>query len=359
MSLSPEVQAFLDWDRRLGERLTGLSLPDRRNAIGAALEEYATDTGLAVGQVASVNDFAVPVPGGRIRLRVYTPQGDGPHPAFFHIHGGGFTLGSIDWVPNEAKCAHVSRSAGCVVATVEYRLAPECPFPTAPEDCYAALLWLVDHASDVNVDPARIAVGGESAGGDLAAVLALMARDRGGPALALQLLEMPVTDMSAASLEHESMTLYGEGYGLERTGIDAFQADYLPDPAAGELAYASPLRAGDLAGLPPAHVITAEFDPLRDSGEAYARRLHEAGVRTTVHRFLGQTHGSSSLWHFWPPAREWMDEVVRAIREALADGAASGAVQCERASACGPTAADVDRLLNQHASPLVESAEGG
>ena len=110
MSLSPEVQAFLDWDRRLGERLTGLSLPDRRNAIGAALEEYATDTGLAVGQVASVNDFAVPVPGGRIGLRVYTPQGDGPHPAFFHIHGGGFTLGSIDYEiwsgdPSSPGCA--------------------------------------------------------------------------------------------------------------------------------------------------------------------------------------------------------------------------------------------------------------
>jgi acetyl esterase len=129
---------------------------------------------------------------------------------------------------------------------------------------------------------------------------------------------MPVTDMGATSGDYPSMTLFAEGYGLERVGIDAFQDAYLPNRADRELAYASPLHAGDLTGLPPAHVITAELDPLRDSGEAYARRLQEAGVRTTVHRFLGQTHGSSSLWHVWPPAREWMDEVVGAIRESLA-----------------------------------------
>ncbi|HEV8460931.1 MAG TPA: alpha/beta hydrolase [Gaiellaceae bacterium] len=318
MSLSPEVRAFLDWGQKLGERLAGAPLHEQRQLIGAALEEWASDTKLPVATVAAVEDFAVPVDGGSILLRVYTPPGDGPHPAFFHIHGGGFTVGSVDWLPNAAKCAHVCHNARCVVATVEYRLAPECPFPTAPEDCYSALVWLADHAFDLNVDPARIGVGGESAGGDLAAVLALMTRDRGGPSLALQLLEMPVTDMGATSGDYPSMTLFAEGYGLERVGIDAFQDAYLPNRADRELAYASPLHAGDLTGLPPAHVITAELDPLRDSGEAYARRLQEAGVRTTVHRFLGQTHGSSSLWHVWPPAREWMDEVVGAIRESLA-----------------------------------------
>jgi acetyl esterase len=317
MSLSPEVRAFLDWDRRLGEQLAGVPLPEQRPLIGAALEEWASDTKLAVAPVAAVEDFAVPVDAGRIRLRVYTPPGEGPHPALLHIHGGGFVVGSIDWLPNAAKCAHVCRIAGCAVATVEYRLAPECPFPIAPEDCYAALIWLADHVSDLNIDPARIGVGGESAGGDLAAVVALMARDRGGPSLALQLLEMSVTDMGSTSGDHASMTLFAEGYGLERAGIDAFQDAYLPDRSDRELAYASPLRAGDLAGLPPAHVITAELDPLRDSGEAYARRLQEAGVRTTVHRFLGQTHSSSNLWHLWPSAREWLDEVVGAIRLGL------------------------------------------
>lgn len=318
MPLSPEVEAFLEWDRRLGERIARLALSEQRRAIGAALDEWARDTGMTVPAVASVDDFAIRLSdGGRIQLRAYTPAGDGPHPAFFHIHGGGFTLGSIDWVLNAAKCAHICRNAGCVVSTVEYRLAPEYPFPCAPEDCYAALLWLVEHARELNVDPTRVAVGGESAGGDLAAVVALMARDRGGPSLALQLLEMPVVDMSAASVEHESLALFGEEYGLTRVGIDAFQDEYLPDRADRELAYASPLRADDLSDLPAAHVITAEFDPLRDSGEAYARRLQDAGVRATLHRFLGQTHGSSNLWHTWEPAGEWMDEVVDAIRNAL------------------------------------------
>jgi acetyl esterase len=317
LALAPEVRDFLDQDRLLAERLAGLTFPEQRAVIGAALAEQAGAAGLVVSEVESVVDAVVPVAGGAIALRVYTPPGDGPHPAFLHAHGGGFTLGSIDWAPNAAKCAHVCLGAGCVVATVEYRLAPEFPFPTAPEDCYAALLWLAGHADELNVDAARLAVGGESAGGCLAAAVALMARDRGGPDLSLQVLEMPVTDMSAASTRHPSLTDYAEGYGLELAGIEVFQDAYLPDRADRELPYASPLKAGDLAGLPPAHVVTAELDPLRDSGEAYARRLQEAGVRTTLHRFRGQTHGSSNLWQSWPPARAWMDEVVAAIRDAV------------------------------------------
>jgi acetyl esterase len=319
MTLPVEVRELLALDQSLGERLAGLPIAEQRLAIAKLLEERASRTGLVVAEVARTDEFSLPVEGGEIRLRQYTPAAVGhvSHPVFFHIHGGGFTLGSIDWIYNAAKCAHVCASAGCVVTTVEYRLAPEFPFPTAPEDCYSALLWVVGHADELGIDPTRIAIGGESAGGNLAAVVALMARDRDGPPLVLQVLEVPVTDMSTRCDEHRSFDLYGRGYGLDRAAIESFQDDYLPGSIDRDAAYVSPLRADDLTGLPPAHVITAEFDPLRDSGEAYARRLQEASVRTTVHRFKGQTHGSSSLWQTWSSATEWMDEVVAAIRQAM------------------------------------------
>lgn len=314
-----EVRELLALDQDLGERLAGLPIAGQRLVIPGELEERASRAGLVVADVARTDDFIVPVDGGEIRLRRYTPAatGRGPHPAFFHIHGGGFTLGSIDWISNAAKCAHICASAGCVVTTVEYRLAPEYPYPTAPEDCYAALVWVVDHADELGIDPTGIAIGGESAGGNLAAVVALMSRDRSGPPLALQVLEVPVTDMSRRCDEHPSFDLYGVGYGLDCAVIESFQDDYLPGQIDRDAAYVSPLRADELTGLPPAHVITAEFDPLRDSGEAYARRLQEAGVRTTAHRFLGHTHGSSGLWQTWTSAADWMDEIVAAITQAV------------------------------------------
>ena len=229
MTLSAEVQELLSWDRAVGARCNGLPVHKQRAVIQEALEQRAAQMGLVVESVARVEDLAVPVGGDWIRLRVYTPFGEGPHPAFLHIHGGGFVNGSIDWIYNAAKCAHICASAGCVVATVEYRLAPEFPFPTATEDCYSALCWLVEHAEDIAIDPKRIAVGGESAGGNLAAVLALMVRDRGGASLSLQMLEVPVTDMSERSLGHASLGLFGDGYGLDRENIESFTADYLPD----------------------------------------------------------------------------------------------------------------------------------
>ena len=317
MTLPAEVRELLSWDKAIAARCNGLPVDRQRSIVHEALEQRASQTGLMVEAVAQVRDFSVPVEGGSIRLRVYGPFGDSPHPAFLHIHGGGFVHGSIDWVYNAAKCAHICLSAGCVVATVDYRLAPEFPFPTATEDCYSALRWLVEHADDLEIDPTRIAVGGESAGANLAAALALMTRDRGGPSLSLQLLEVPVTDMSDRSIEHPSLALFGDGYGLDRTNIEAFTADYLPNPDDRTNPYASPLRATELAGLAPAYILTAELDPLRDSGEAYARRLEDAGVKTTLRRVNGHTHGTSSLWQSWPPARAWMDEVVAAIRNGV------------------------------------------
>lgn len=315
-TLAPEVRELLAWDERLGRRLRDLSISEQRQTIRAALDELIEHLGMTAPDVAEIGEHDVPVDGATIRLRTYTPRGREPRGAFFHIHGGGFTLGGIDWAVNHLKCAHIAANAGCVVTTVDYRLAPEHPYPTAPRDCYAALLWVVEHAASLGVDPARIAVGGESAGGNLAAVTALTARDLGGPPLALQLLEVPVTDMSQESRHRPSMELFGAGYGLDTAAIGGFTQLYLPAAEDREEPYASPLIAADLTGVAPAHILTAEFDPLRDSGEAYADRLHSAGVTTTLRRFDGHTHGSSVLWQTWNPAGEWMTDVVAALRAA-------------------------------------------
>lgn len=318
MSLAPEIRELLAWDERLARRLDARPYSEQQTIVREALEDRARETGLVVAEVAQVADFGVGTEDGDVRVRVYTPFGSPPHAAFLHFHGGGFVGGSIDWRYNDAKCAHICAEAGCVVATVDYRLAPDHPYPAAPEDCYAVLLWLADHAPELNVDPTRIAVGGESAGGNLAAVIALMTRDRGGPLLTFQLLEVPVTDMSDGASAFASLDLYSRGYGLDRTTIESFQDAYLPDRRLRGEPYASPLRAHDLSGVASAHILTAEYDPLRDSGEAYADRLREAGVTTTLHRFRGHTHGSSALWQTWGPARKWIDEVVGAIRHTFA-----------------------------------------
>ena len=316
-TLAPEVQELLAWEARLGTRLRDLSITEQRQVIRAALDELVEYLGMTEADVAEISEHDVPVDGATIRLRSYTPTGrHEPRGAFFHIHGGGFTLGGIDWAVNHLKCAHIAANAGCVVTTVDYRLAPEHPYPTAPRDCYAALLWVVEHAASLGVDPARIAVGGESAGGNLAAATALMARDLGGPRLVLQLLEVPVTDMSQESRRSPSMKLFGVGYGLDAASIEAFTNAYLPTAEAREESYASPLIADDVAQVAPAHILTAEFDALRDSGEAYADRLDRAGVTTTLRRFEGQTHGSSVLWQTWNSAAEWMADVVSAVHAA-------------------------------------------
>ncbi len=317
MTIPPEVQSLIDWDKTVNETHGSLPLPEFRETLRDELDRELRRRGVTVEPVGATADERIAVAGGEIRIRVFIPAGAGPHPVFVHLHGGGFVLGTIDSLVNDAKCAHICRAAECVVATVEYRLAPEHRFPTPPEDCYAALLWAVRNADRLDIDPARVAVGGESAGGNLAAVVALMARDRGGPPLALQLLEVPVTDISPGAADYPSVALFAEHYGLDRADMDFFTREYLADPAEGSDPYASPLLADDLTGVAPAHVMTAEYDVLRDSGEAYARRLAQAGVEITLHRKLGHTHGSAVLWQTWEPAQAWMDEVVDALRRAL------------------------------------------
>ena len=315
--MAPEIRSLIAWGTTVSARYRDLDVADLRICLASEHDSEMRRLGLALEPVVSMSDHTVAVNAGEITVRLFQPEGPGPHPVFLHFHGGGFVFGSINSVVNDAKCSGICRRAECAVATVEYRLAPEHRFPTAAEDCYAALQFIVENADDLGIDPHRVAVGGESAGGNLAATVALMARDRGGPELVLQLLEVPVTDIRAAAATYPSAAEFAEGYGLDQADMDYYAAEYLSAESDGANPYASPLAAEDLAGLPPAHVMTAEYDVLRDSGEAYARRLQEAGVQVTLRRMAGHTHGSPVLWPSWQPAADWMDSLAGALASRL------------------------------------------
>ena len=226
-----------------------------------------------------------------MRLRIYTPLGTGPFPLLVFCHGSGFVLCSLD--THDGMCRNLCAGAACVVVSVDYRLAPEHKFPAGIEDCLYAVRWAAAHASELGTDPTRIAVAGDSAGGNMAAVAALRLRDEGGPALCAQLLLYPVTDYHTPGTP--SYEENAEGYGLTRDTMKWFWKHYLSDPAQGAHPHASPLRARDLSGLPAALVITAEYDPLRDEGELYADKLRAAGVPTAMTRYDGVNHG----FMFW------------------------------------------------------------
>lgn len=241
--------------------------------------------------VGAIEDRSVPGPAGPIPVRIYSPSGSGPFAALVFFHGGGFVIGSLD--SHDLTCRSLVNATGYKVISVDYRLAPEHRFPAAPDDCFAATQWVAQNAVSLQIDPRRIGVAGDSAGGNLAAVVALMARDRGGPELFRQVLVYPVADHFAEGRAdpHPSYAENASGYMLTAQSMDHFWQLYLAQPGDSSNPYASPLRARDLTGLPPALVITAEYDPLRDEGERYAQRLREAGVPVELKRFDGMIHG--------------------------------------------------------------------
>ena len=263
--------------------------------------------------VAHVEDRRVPGPAGEIPVRVYRPESGATLPALVYFHGGGWVIGSVE--THDGSCRDLANRIGCVVVSVDYRLAPEHPYPAAAEDCYAATKWVSENAAALGVDPGRIGIGGDSAGGNLTAAVALMARDRGAPALRHQLLVYPVTD---ADFSRASYRENAEGYLLTTKAMEWFWGHYVPDPAQRQDAYAAPLRAADLSGLPPAFVLTAEYDPLRDEGEALARRLEQAGVKTRLTRYDGAIHGFFAMGMLAEVARRAVDDAVLEVREALA-----------------------------------------
>jgi acetyl esterase len=259
-----------------------------------------------------VEDRKIPGDGGLIPVRIYRPSAASPLPALVFFHGGGFVIGGLD--SSDRVCRALANGSGCVVVSVDYRLAPEHPFPAAADDAFAATAWVASRAADLGIDPTLIAVGGESAGGNLAAVVALRARDAGGPAIAFQLLVYPQVDfMDTAS---ESMREYGEGHFLDTPTMAYFADQYLPAGIDRRQPWVSPGHA-TLAGLPPAFVLTAECDPLRDQGEAFTRRLKDAGVQAKVTRYDGMFHPFFSLAGIIDGGKTAMADAAAALKAAL------------------------------------------
>ena len=313
MALHPAVRHFLDSAEDMGDPSTPPA--ERRAQIIAAADEMWRRTGLP-REPARVQDRWIDVTGGSLRLRHYRPVGaadDDVLPVHVFLHGGGWWLSSIDELVNVALCRARCARLGITVVAVDYRMAPEHPFPVPFQDCLAALVDLADHASDWAIDPTDISIGGVSAGANLAAAAALAARDHGGPPLRLALLEVPVVDLTLDTMRSSGVP---DDYGITVPGMERCVELYLPDAGLARDPRVSPLFAAELAGFPATHVMTAEFDPLRRDGQLFAERLRAVGVPVEHTVYPGAIHGSLSLTGVWPPARQWWDDAVGALRAA-------------------------------------------
>ena len=307
MSLDPQAQAVLEQIEALGLPANHTVSPEQARANGKARPRAPGP------DVARVEDRSIPSPGRHIPIRIYTPEGSGPFPMLVWFHGGGWVVGDLDSADGTAR--HLAVGAGCVVVSVDYRLAPETKFPGAADDCYAATQWAAKNAAALGADAGRIAVGGDSAGGNLAAVVPLMARDKGGPPLVFQLLVYPVTDRD---FDTSSYRRNADGYLLSKDGMIWFWDHYMASESDAKNPYCAPLQAKEMSGLPPALVITAEFDPLRDEGEAYAHRLLEAGVPTECTRYDGMVHGFYGMSAVMDKGRQAISQSSAALKAAFA-----------------------------------------
>jgi acetyl esterase len=308
MPLDPTMKTILDaMPQMLTPETLQLGAPElrrlskQRPALGAVTE---------VGRIENRN---IPGPAGEIPLRIYWPKGADPRGLLVFFHGGGWVMCDLD--SHDPTCRALTQGAGCVTVSVDYRLAPEHRFPAAPEDCYAATRWAAANARELGADASRVAIGGDSAGGNLTAAVALMARERGGPRLVHQLMVYPVTDLA---FQTASFKENAQGYMLTDEAMFWFRDQYVSNPRDARDPLASPLAARDLSGLPPATVITAEFDPLRDEGEAYGARLGQAGVAADVKRYDGVIHGFFGMGELLPQARTALEQACANLRRAFA-----------------------------------------
>ncbi|HTA68389.1 MAG TPA: alpha/beta hydrolase [Bryobacteraceae bacterium] len=310
MPLDPQAKALFDF---LGltqmAPLETLTPQEARAGFEALAEARRQMTPEPVDQV---RDLKIPGPAGEIPIRVYSPKAQSPSPALIYFHGGGWVLGDLE--SHDHVCRAVANSASCVVLSVDYRLAPEHKFPAAVYDSYAATKWIADHAGELGVDASRIAVGGDSAGGNLAAVVSQIARDRGGPHIIHQLLIYPATDMRMGM---PSIDENADGPLLTKAAMHWFVNHYLNSEADRTDPLASPLLAANLRGLPPAFIITAECDPIRDEGEAYGLRLEDARVPVDVQRYDGMPHGFFSFGAALDSGRRAFADATSRLRSAF------------------------------------------
>jgi acetyl esterase len=305
MPLDPDVHAVLAALATQPEfELTDATVGDLR-------ANYDMMGGLGAGEPPAIAS-AVDADADGVPVRIYTPLGDGPFPVVVFLHGGGWTIGSV--AGYDALTRKLAAATGAIVVSVDYRLAPEHPHPAAVDDSWTALEWTAKHAVDFGGDAARLAVAGDSAGGNLSAVLAVMARDRGGPRLALQALVYPAVDHD---FTRPSFQENGTGYFLELSTMEYFWAAYTRAGSDPDSPLMSPLYTPDLRGVAPALVITAEFDPLRDEGEAYAERLRAAGVPVEATRFDGTIHGFVAMPAMFASGKRGFDQLVAALVRAL------------------------------------------
>ena len=308
MPVNPQVQQLL-------AMFAEMPRADYATITAAQLREM-NDRPMSVGEpiaMARTQDVELVLPLRNLPARLYVPEGAGENPPLvIYYHGGGWVIGTIE--THDGTCRALARASGAAVLSVGYRLAPEHPYPAPVEDCYDALVWASRHAGDLGCDPARLAVAGDSAGGNLSAAVAIMARDRGGPALRHQLLIYPVTD------DDYSLPSYAENgggeYFLGEAMMRWFWEQYLGDVQSAPLARVG--STANLAGLPPASVYTAEYDPLRDEGMAYARRLEEAGNSVDAAVAPGMIHGFFTMLDFVPDALPWIERAGANLRRDLA-----------------------------------------
>lgn len=309
-TLDPTLQFFLAGERAVG--VTGLAVDDDVAKTRALTRDVCIALGGPLAPVAA-RDLSIPGAAGPIGARHYRPSRPGTAALLVYYHGGGFVFGDLDSF--DAFCRQMCHGAGVQVLSVDYRLAPEHKAPAAVDDAYAAFRWASEHAAELGADPARVAVGGDSAGGALAAVVCQLARDSGGPRPCLQLLNYPITDLTA---ETRSRTLFASGFLLTRHDMDFFHRQYLDgagvEPTDPQI---SPMLADDLSGLPPAVVVTAGFDPLRDEGNHYAAALADAGVPVDLRQYGSMIHAFVNLGGLGGGASHSIADIASALKTHL------------------------------------------